>query len=78
MLPQSLPGFSASARIAASLYRRSSLMAWVRFWVRVVVRLGMASVRWVPGLVSGASRTVTGAVGRHRVGNSSRLPGWVV
>ena len=74
MLPQSLPGFSASARIAASLYRRSSLMAWVRFWARVVVRRGMASVR-AESLVASASRAVTGAVGRHRVGNRSRLPG---
>ena len=28
--------------------------------------------------VLGASQGVTGAVGRHRVGNSIRLPGWVV
>ena len=78
MLPQSLPGSSASAWRAASLNRRSSVMAWVRFWVRVVVRRGIASVRPLALLVASASRVVMGAVGRHRVGNSSRLPGWVV
>jgi hypothetical protein len=30
---------------------------------------------WALGALAAA---VTGAVGRHRVGNSSRLPGWVV
>ena len=58
-----------------SLDRRSSLMAWVRLWRRVVVRRGMASVRAAGLVVVVEGVMVRGAVGRHRVGNSSRLPG---
>ena len=46
-----------------------------------LLRRGIISPRLVvslPGASPGMSRVMTAAVGRHRRGNNSRLPGWVV
>jgi hypothetical protein len=57
----------------SSLSRRSASMARCRFSARVCLRRGMARVR--PGSSVGGAVVVTGAVGRHRLGNGMRLPG---
>ena len=66
------------AAAPGSLRRRWSAMLLARCWVRVCLRRGIISPRLVPAVADvsrGMSKVVTAAVGRHRRGNNSRLPG---